>query len=419
MTAAAEFAPARPAPAVARRLRLLVVSHSLPFPPRWGYATRVYQLLRQLSIRHDVTLLTYAAPGAEAVCATIPGVRVEIVRRGQTPRIAKRVAQAVSIVTRRPFAVAAGHSTEMQRAIDRLFSHERFDLVQVEGAVLTTLRFPDPSRVVLDEHNIDYEVFERMHAGERSRLRRFFYRSEMGLFRDFEHRIWSRVGGCVVTSEREAAIVRAHAPNTAVEVVPNGVDLEYFAPGAEGVASAHTIVFNGALDYRPNVDAAIHLVQDVLPLLRARYRDVQVTIVGRSPSAEIQRLAAPDVSVVGEVADVRPSMRQAGVVAVPIRMGGGTRFKVIEALALARPVVSTTIGCEGISVVDGEHLLIGDTATTFAQQIARIFDDRDLAARIAMAGRALIEREYSWDLGGRRLEGLYREVACPSPRRVA
>ena len=418
MTAAAALALARPAPTVAQRLRLLVVSHSLPFPPRWGYATRVYQLLRQLSIRHDVTLLTYAAPGAEA-SPSIPGVRVEIVRRGETPRIAKRAAQLFSIANRRPFAVSASHSTEMQHAIDRLFSSERFDLVQLEGAVLGGLRFPDPARVVLDEHNIDYEVFERMHAGERSRLRRFFYRSEMRLFRDFERRIWSRVGGCVVTSEREAAIVRAHAPGTTVEVVPNGVDVEYFAPGAVDVAPAHTIVFNGALDYRPNVDAAIHLVRDVLPLLRARYHDVRVTIVGRSPSAEIQRLAGPDVSVVGEVADIRPPMRQAGVVAVPIRMGGGTRFKVIEALALARPVVSTTIGCEGISVVDGEHLLIGDTASTFARQIARIFDDRELGAHIAAAGRKLIEREYSWDLGGRRLEGLHREVARSSPQRVA
>jgi glycosyltransferase involved in cell wall biosynthesis len=159
------------------------------------------------------------------------------------------------------------------------------------------------------------------------------------------------------------------------------------------------------------VDAAHYLVEEVWPLVLEWCPDAQLTIVGRTPQAERRSLSRPGVVVTGEVPDIRPYMHRAAAVAVPVRMGGGTRLKVVEGLAMGKAMVSTSLGCEGVAVGDGEHLLIGDDARGFAHQTLRVFADPDLAGRLGTAGRELIVAEYSWALAGERLEALYQLVA--------
>jgi glycosyltransferase involved in cell wall biosynthesis len=391
-----------------RRLAVLIVSAQFPFPPRTGFARRVDALARTLARRHEVTVLSYARAG-EAARDEERRVRVVTVERTAPSTLAKRAGQLASLASRHPYACRAVHSGEMQRAIDALCAYERFDVVQLEASVLCAFAVPAGPALVLDEHNIEYEVLARMQEGERSPLRRAFNRLELRRFRSFEEAWLRRVDGCVVTSPREARIVRAHAPATPAAIVPNGVDLDRFAPGAEP-AEPRTLVFNGILDYRPNVDAALHLVDEVWPLVRRACPDARLAIVGRGSDADRRRLARPGVEVLGEVEDVRVPIRRAAVSAVPIRMGGGTRLKVVEGLAMARPMVSTTRGCEGIAVRDGEHLLIADGAEAFAAAVVRLFEDPALGAALGAAGRALMEREYSWELAGERLEELYAHV---------
>jgi glycosyltransferase involved in cell wall biosynthesis len=191
--------------------------------------------------------------------------------------------------------------------------------------------------------------------------------------------------------------------------VPNGVDIDFFRPAAID-SSPGTLLFNGVLDYHPNRDAVEYLLTQVLPRIRERRPDVRLKVVGRGAPAELERLRRAGLEVTGEVPDLRPHLQEAAVVLVPIRMGGGTRLKVLEGLAMARPMVSTSIGCEGIDVRDGEHLLIADTADAFADQVDRILGDPALAARLGHAGRTLVEDRYSWDRAGDRLEDLYRSV---------
>jgi polysaccharide biosynthesis protein PslH len=170
------------------------------------------------------------------------------------------------------------------------------------------------------------------------------------------------------------------------------------------------MVFNGTLGYRPNLDAALHLVDDIWPLVRERHPDARLTIVGRGSEADCRRLRRPGVIVTGEVPDVRPYLRDAAVVVVPVRMGGGTRLKVVEGLAMGKAMVSTTVGCEGVGVRDRDHLLIADGAEDFAAAVLRLFADTPLADRLGAAGRGLIESEYSWELAGERMEALYEQV---------
>jgi sugar transferase (PEP-CTERM/EpsH1 system associated) len=393
-------------------MQILIVSTRFPFPPHWGFATRVYQLARQLAQHHDVTLLS-AADGVEddQVEALRTEFPVVVVRRGQGAQTRwKRVSQLTALVGKRSFHSRQFLSDELQDAVDGLARERRFDVVQIESSLLGGLRFPNEPRLVLDEHNIEYEVFRRMQAGERSLARRAFYRREHTRFRPFEQQLWRRVDGCVVTSVREQEIVRTHAPATPCAVVANGVDIDYFRPSAE-VVEPDTLVFNGVLDYRPNLDAALFLVDEVLPRVRAVVPTARLTIVGRGAACDLAHLRKhPGVRVTGEVPDVRPYLAGSCAVVVPIRLGGGTRLKVVEGLAMGRPMVTTTLGCEGIDVHDGEHLLIRDDADAFAAAAATLLADPQCGAALGAAGRELMEARYSWASAAARLEEHYRAL---------
>jgi glycosyltransferase involved in cell wall biosynthesis len=373
---------------------------------------RVYQLARQLASRHDVTLLSYADAEDER---NAEGVReeldVELVRRPGGSRLAKRGGQLLSLLSREGFHARVANSRELQDAVDRLCAGRSFDVVQLESSLLGGLRFPGESRVVLDEHNIEYEVFQRMEEGERSRLRRVFYRVEHNRFRRFEEQVWRDVAGCVLTSDREEPVVRRAAPATLTRVVPNGVDLEYFRPG-DSPFEQNTLVFNGVLDYRPNFDAAAHLVEEIWPRVRERVGGARLKIVGRVGQENVERLRQPGVELTGEVPDVRPYLDSAAVVAVPIRMGGGTRFKVLEGLAMEKPIVSTTLGAEGIGTVHGEHLMLADDAASFASTVVDLFEDAARGQELGRAGRKLVEERYSWATAGGLLNDFLLEVCA-------
>jgi glycosyltransferase involved in cell wall biosynthesis len=391
-------------------MRILVVSTRFPYPPRWGFATRVYQLAHRLARQDEVTLLCPAEGVDPADVDDLRAeLRVEFADRAGTGGRSKRATQVASLARGRSFHLREFEGPELQLALGRLCSERRFDIVQLESSLLGELEIPAGPAVVLDEHNVEYEVFERMSAGERSPLRRAFYRLESGRFRPFEQRLWRAVDGCAVTSPRDAREVEAYAPETPVAVVPNGVDVDYFRPLARDV-EPRSVVFNGVLDYRPNLDGAWFLVDEILPRLRARFPDATATIVGRGAEADLARLRRAGARVTGEVPDVRPYLAAAAVVVVPLRIGGGTRLKVVEGLALGRPMVTTALGCEGIDVGDGEHLLVRDGSEAFAAGIGSLFADPGLGQRLGASGRRLMEAAYSWEAAAARLRSLHERL---------
>ncbi len=410
--------PLRVAPAVdSKQLNVLIVSVQFPYPPRSGVNMRVYQLLRQVGRRHRVTLLSYALPDdAEGVAALREEMAVHTVERRTPPQWVKRFAQVRSLASATPFASREVESPQLQAALDALCARESFDVIQLEGSLLSGLRFPAGPALVLDEHNIEWEVFRRMCEGERSLLRRRFNQLEYMRFRKFEEAAWRQVHGCVVTSAREEPVVREVAPEIATAVVPNGVDVERFMPGGDPV-EPRTVVFNGILDYRPNLDAAHYLVKDIWPRVCARCPDARLEIVGRARTAATSGLSGDGVELTGEVPDVRPHLQRAAVVAVPVRIGGGTRLKVVEGLALGKAIVSTSLGCEGIDVTDREHLLVADDADAFAARIVECFEDSALVQRLGAAARRLAEERYTWEISGDELDRLYGRLLRPADGR--
>jgi polysaccharide biosynthesis protein PslH len=392
-------------------LRILVLTPSLPYPPIWGFGTRVYHFLRLLARRHAVSLLTYEEPGDADKVAALAKVCAAVftVPRPQETERDKRIAQLSSILARRSYQRRNLYCKAMQRRLDELTTRERFDIIQIESSQLAGFAFDSRSTLVLDEHNIEYELLYRMYRTERSVVRRLYNWLEFTKFKREEVSTWRHVAGCVSTSQREEHIIRGMVPSTPTMVIPNAVDVDYFQPSADAI-DGNAIVMTGLMHYRPNIDGALFFVREVLPLILASRPGMVFYIVGAGATEEIKRLANSNIVVTDTVPDVRPYVHKAAVFVVPLRMGGGTRLKVVEGLSMEKAVVSTSLGCEGIDVIDGKHLLIADQPHAFADAVLRLVRDRVLADTLGREGRTLVESQYTWETVVNRLEGFYDDL---------
>lgn len=390
-------------------MTILMLSPWFPYPVNWGFAKRVYHLLEELARRHDITLLTYTDGDDEEPRRELGRFcTVRTVPRPALPA-GKRLAQLASVASPASFQHRLMHSAAMQQALDDLSRGTAFDVIHVSTSQMACFRFDPRSPVVLDEHNIEYELYYRVFQAEGSLPRRLFNWLEYKKFRREEIAAWRAADGCAMTSAREVATVTALLPDTPVVTVPNAVDTEYFAPAAATV-DPERIVLTGLMKYRPNVDGAQFFVRDVLPrILRARPA-ATFYVVGGEPAPEVTRLAAPNVVVTGGVDDVRPYVHESAVFVVPLRMGSGTRLKVLEGLSMGKPMVSTSIGCEGIDVADREHLLIADGADAFADAVLELMGNPALARALADRGRTLMLERYRWQAVAATLEALYEQV---------
>jgi len=296
-------------------------------------------------------------------------------------------------------------------------SRRDFDIIILSaGLFLSRYRFRQAPlrdalpRLVLDEHNIEFDL-QRQMAKTGSLLRRIHNAVNWPKLRREEIDDWRRFNGVTFTSIRDEEQARALVPSMRSVVVPNAVDLLSFRPcPGDPPSDGCTVMFFGINDYYPNTDGILFFVREVWPRLAASHPRVRLKIVGPRPTPEILAQRHARVDVTGAVDDVRTHLAEAAAVIVPLRLGGGTRFKILEALAMAKPIVSTTIGAEGIDVVHERHLLLADEPAQFAAAVGRVLDDRSLAARLGEEGRALVNASYSWDAAARRLERFLRDV---------
>lgn len=388
-------------------MKILMLSPWLPYPPNWGFAKRVFHILEVLGRRHDITLVAFSAGGdaehvrmLEPYCAAVHTVPAPSFALG------KRVAQVASLLSPASFQRRTSYSPAMQRTLDTLAAGAPFDIIHVESSQMACYRFDPRSVLILDEHNIEYELYYRMYQTEAALVRRWFSWLEYYKFKREETASWRSVGGCVLTSEREAVLVNAVVPSVPTAVVPNAVDTDFFAPSSAPV-DPDAIVLTGLMKYRPNVDGALFFVKEIMPRILQRRPNVTFHIVGGEAPPEIRRLASRQVVVTGAVEDVRPYVHGAAVFAVPLRMGSGTRLKVLEGLSMGKPMVSTALGCEGIEVVHGQHLLIADTAAAFADAVLDVMARPELARRLSDEGRSLMLRQYRWEHAVGALEAFY------------
>jgi len=394
-------------------LKILFVAPYLPSPPLSGGQRRLEGLIRGLSARHEVSLLCFAEsdPGeTREYCHQL--VTVDFDSRGVAVS-RRRLLQLRSLVSIRSFEHRLFRQPDVQVRLDQLLSSNSYDVIQVEFCQMAGHEFPSGNSqrplLVLDEHNIEYDVIRRTSEGTTAFGRRIYHEINWRKLKREELSVWKRFDGVVVTSDRDERLLKRDDASVRTAVVPNGVDLTSFTPSG-APADPCTLLFVGVMNYFPNTDGVTYFVREVLPAIRAVHPDVRLKIVGMNPPESVKSLADSHIEVTDVVDDPRPYLDSSTVVIVPLRVGGGTRFKILEAMAKGKPIVSTRIGAEGIEAEHDRELLLADDAESFAREVGRLLTDPKLAKRLGRAGRQLAEQRYSWESAVTRLEAFYGEL---------
>jgi glycosyltransferase involved in cell wall biosynthesis len=290
----------------------------------------------------------------------------------------------------------------------------QFDAVVLSSMLLRRLPLPSSIPIVGDTHNVEYDVHRRTAAAADSRARRTYARLQGASTKAEEARCGRAVDLVLATSVRDRSLFEQELGLDNVAVIPNGIDLQEFAP-CPSPASNSEIVFTGLMAYYPNEQAVRWFLDNVFPSIKARLPAARFTIVGAKPPAWLLRERGSDVDVTGEVPDVRPYLARARAVVVPLKIGGGTRVKILEAQAMGKPVVSTTIGAEGLGQTHDQSILIADEAPAFAQRVVDVLIDPCAASRIGAAGRAQVIEHFDWERIGRQLAALLERRFALTP----
>lgn len=389
-------------------MKVLIVSEIFPSPTS-GNRSRNYYLLKMLARQHTVSLLTLEEGTAIQMPRDVVPLEslthwMEVIPYHRSPPRLKRLKQLVNVIGGKSDILNEPGTKALLNALDLLFVHDHYDAVLFEGTLNSNYRPPEHIKVIIDKHNIEFELLERLSLNETRWLRKWYNWREYRLVKPVEIQQCRDADAVAVTSERERLLLKRLLPRSVIEVVPNGVDIEYFHGSDAEQEVDGRIVFTGAMDYYPNAEAALFFAQKCWPLIRARMPGATWQIVGKNPRPDVQKLAElPGITVTGSVADVRPSFAEAGVAIVPLLLGGGTRLKILEAMAMRKAVVSTSLGCEGLSAVPGKHLIVADQPEVFAQAVIELLKNPEKRRALGTAGRALVESAYSWERCGDRL----------------
>jgi len=402
-------------------MRLLWLKSDLLLPLDKGGKLRTWHLLRHLAARHEITYLAFIEPDTPQ--ADIDGMKqvaadVETIRRSDTRKGSWRfyADAALHLLDPLPYAVGKYRSAAFRRRLRQLLEQHSFDVI-VCDFLFPAVNLPPrlPCAAVIFTHNVESEIWRRYAEAADAPLARWLYSVQHTRMMRYEERALRRFDGVLAVSNADRSTLTEIYPgaiHSPVHVVPTGVDTEYFT-AAPSQPHSRELVFTGSMDWLPNEDAMQFFCREVLPRVRETEPGAALSIVGRSPTPAVSRLAAePGVRVTGRVDDVRPYMRDAALYVVPLRIGGGTRLKIFEAMAMGKAVVSTSIGAEGLPVTDNQHLVIADGAEPFAREIVRLLRDSAARHRLETAARALVVERYDWSAVAGELETALVRIAA-------
>jgi glycosyltransferase involved in cell wall biosynthesis len=400
-------------------MHIAVIDEELPFPLNSGKRIRTFQLVSRLARRHRISYVCHRnADGHEAATAEAVfrdlGIETIVVDRTVPPKsgpafYARLMANMFSPL---PYSVASHASEALLRAIRSLAARQEVDLWQAEWTPYAeSLRgLSDGPRLVM-AHNVESQIWRRYYETESNPLKRWYLGHQWRKYERFERRVFQEVDRLVAVSAEDAALVRDQFGAGRVDIVENGVDTVYFQPNF-GQRTPGLILFLGSLDWRPNLDAVDQLLEVIFPTVLAQDPSARLCLVGRNPPEALRRRveATPSAELHADVPDAGPFLAQAAVMVVPLRIGGGSRLKILEAFAAGLPVVSTRVGAEGLKVHGGEHLIVVSSCAEMARAIIELGQDEAAALRIARAGRILVEERYDWDILADRLDAIWSDA---------
>ncbi len=400
-------------------MNVLFLSQIVPYPPHGGVLQRGYNLVRELGREARVHLLAFVHPDVLPTEATCRESQVALGKFCEAveyfplwPKASPvhRIAGlAVGALYPRPFSVLAHRSAAFRGRVAELVETKKFDVIHVDTIALAQFldqRWATPT--VLTHHNIESQLMERRAGAESGLLARLYLRRETKKLLAYEAKLSGMFDVNVFVAQTDEQTLMGRVPGLRTAIVPNGVDIEYFTPNQGKDLPA--LIYTGGMNMFANRDAVMFFLSEVWPLIRKQVPDVRFFVVGQDPPKELLELAARDSQIVvtGYVNDVRPLVWDATVYVVPLRVGGGTRLKVLDAMAMGKAMVSTSIGCEGLEVKPDEHLLVADSPVQFADKTVKLLRDPSRRGTLGHNARELVERRYSWRMIGGQLLEAYR-----------
>jgi polysaccharide biosynthesis protein PslH len=391
-------------------------------PPRFGAQARVHGLMTLLARSHDLTAVMLVDDefdaeecrrAMQAYCREVVLVHNPYGREG----LAKRLLQLRSLASTRSFDRLRVSVPALQRALDRVLRAKRFDVVNLEFPYLghCHLRQAPPGErlpaLVVDSHEIAYDLARQFAVAGANLGRRLYGGTNWRKLRREELGIYREAAGVYLCSAADEQRLLGQIPDARTAVIPNAADVEYYQPRpTDPPPDGRTLVYFGLLSTIPNIDGVVHFVRDIWPRIAKAHPEAHCKIIGGGPPPSLLALAGPRVELTGFVSDLRPHLAAAAAVVVPLRLGGGTRLKIVEAMAMGKAIVSTTLGAEGIEAAPGRDILIEDDPAAFAHAVSRLLTEPGLAAHIGQSARRLAAERYAWSGAAQALEGFYRQI---------
>jgi len=405
-------------------VRILWLNAGLLLPLDKGGKLRTWHLMRHLATHHAITYVCFTEPDASKehregmveVCNSLVTVPRRDPAKGSTAFYVDAMRHLVNAF---PYAAGKYRSDEYAGRVQHLLQHGRFD-VMVADFLPPVVNLPKsiPVPAVLFTHNVEAEIWRRHAETASNPLSRMLLKQQWRRMLRFEREALTRFDLVLAVSETDRdtfARLYPGALRRPVHVVQTGVDTAYFTPMPGRERSRH-LVFTGSMDWLPNEDGMLYFVRDILPRIRAAEPEITLSIVGRTPTPAVQRLAAGNgIEVTGRVDDVRPHVAAAAVYVVPLRIGGGTRLKIFEAMSMAKAVVSTAIGAEGLPITPGRDIVVADEPAAFADAVVQLLRDPEKRQRIESAARDLVVQHYDWAAVTRDFEAALGTARGESP----
>jgi glycosyltransferase involved in cell wall biosynthesis len=402
-------------------MRILWVKADKLLPVHNGGNIRTYHVLRYLSLRHELTFFSYYGgkpdPNYEReLQRQLPGAVAVCTGKRELAGVARGLDYLGHLGAQPPYAVSRFADEKVRQRLRTWFREQRFDVAVcdfLDAAVNFPGRLNIPS--VLFQHNVESEIWRRHAETAGNPARKMMYRMEFRKMLRYERSAVRKFQHVIAVSENDRSLMMQWVDGDRITVVPTGVDLAQYAPdpGASNTSApepAPLVTFIGAMDWEPNVDGVEYFCREVWPAIKTEVPEARLRIVGRNPVRRVQKLASDSIEVTGRVPSVIEHLRQSAVVIVPLRIGGGTRLKIYEAMAAAKAVVSTTVGAEGLDVHHGRDIIPADDARAFSQAVIMLLRDRDLRRRYEKAAAETAAR-YDWPAIGQRFSEVLQSVA--------
>jgi polysaccharide biosynthesis protein PslH len=397
-------------------LKILWVKANKLLPVHSGGDIRSFNIARQLSRNHALTFISYYDGDPDRdyeqkLAQEFPGAICFSTGKHQASSLARAVDYSAHTFSALPYAVSRFKCPAVAEKLRSVFDKSQFDII-VADFLDAVVNFPSqlttPS--VLFQHNVESEIWRRHAATESSPLKRRMYAVEYRKMLRYESNAVRRFHHVIAVSEPDRSLMESWVEGSRITVVPTGVDLEQYRPDFSRQPQDPVVMFVGAMDWEPNVDAMEYFCRDIWPSITAQMPKVQLKIVGRNPGDRVNKLASASVEITGRVPSVAEHLRDAAVVIVPLRIGGGTRLKIYEAMAAGKAVVSTSIGAEGLDVHHGKDIILADNPKLFSEAVLMLLRDEGLRRRYEVAA-ADLARKYDWTVVAEKFARTLQQVA--------